>query len=94
VMNERGLKLLEAWQDLEKNRKKPWKLVFAFGLKPLLLFAIGKLTPERAFDHVSGKLGVTAKPVFLPFAEAAIDVDKPSDFTLAEAILKKRSRPA
>jgi GTP:adenosylcobinamide-phosphate guanylyltransferase len=90
VMNSRGLKLLEAWQELEKNRKKPWKLVFAFGLKPLLLFATGQLTPERAFNHISQKLGIIAKPVFLPFAEAAIDVDKPSDFTLAEAILKKR----
>lgn len=94
VMNARGLGLLEAWQDLENNRKKPWKLVFAFGLKPLLLFAAGQLTPERAFNHVSRKLGIAVKPVFLPFAEAAIDVDKPSDFTLAEAILKKRSNPA
>jgi molybdopterin-guanine dinucleotide biosynthesis protein A len=94
VMNARGLKLLEAWQELEKSRKKPWKLVFAFGLKPLLLFATGQLTPERAFNHISQKLGITAKPIFLPFAEAAIDVDKPSDFTLAESILKKRSSPA
>jgi hypothetical protein len=27
----------------------------------------------------------------MPFAEAAIDVDKPSDFELAEAILKLRN---
>lgn len=92
VMNPRGLKLLEAWQELEKNRKKPWRLVVAFGLKPLLLFATGRLTPERAFNHISKKLGITARPIFLPFAEAAIDVDKPSDFALAEAILKKRIR--
>ncbi len=92
IMNPRGLKLLEAWQDLERNRKKPWKLVSAFGLKPLLLFVTGQLTPTRAFNHISQKLGIIAAPVFLPFAEAAIDVDKPSDFTLAEAILTKRSR--
>jgi GTP:adenosylcobinamide-phosphate guanylyltransferase len=90
VMNKRGLKLLEAWQDLEKNRKKPWKLVFAFGFTPLLLFAIGKLTPGRAFSHISHQLDTTVRPVFLPFAEAAIDVDKPEDHALAEAILKKR----
>jgi hypothetical protein len=94
VMDANGLKLLEAWQDLEKNRKKPWKLVFAFGLKPLLLFATGMLTPSRAFAHVSNKLGIIVKPIFLPFAEAAIDVDKPSDHELAEAILKRRSAPA
>jgi GTP:adenosylcobinamide-phosphate guanylyltransferase len=94
VMNAKGSKLLETWQDLEKNRKKPWKLVFAFGLKPLVLFATGQLTPERAFNHISRKLGIIVKPIFLPFAEAAIDVDKPSDLTLAEAILKQRSTPA
>jgi molybdopterin-guanine dinucleotide biosynthesis protein A len=94
VMNANGLKLLEAWQDLEKNRKKPWKLVLAFGLKPLLLFVTGALTPERAFNHISSRLGISVKPVFLPFAEAAIDVDKPSDHELAEAILRKRSAPA
>jgi GTP:adenosylcobinamide-phosphate guanylyltransferase len=94
VMNANGLKLLQAWQDLEKNRKQPWKLVLAFGLKPLWLFATGALTPERAFNHVSSRLGIVVKPVFLPFAEAAIDVDKPSDLALAEAILKQRSVPA
>jgi GTP:adenosylcobinamide-phosphate guanylyltransferase len=89
-----GLKLLERWQDLERNRKKPWKLVGAFGVLPILWFALGMLTPERAFGHISRKLGIIVEPVFLPFAEAAIDVDKPSDHALAEAILKKRLVPA
>jgi hypothetical protein len=29
----------------------------------------------------------------MPFAEAAIDVDKPADFELAEALLKARRNP-
>jgi molybdopterin-guanine dinucleotide biosynthesis protein A len=94
VMTPAGLKLLERWQDLEKNRKKPWKLVAAFGLKPIVLFAFGLLTPERAFAHLSAQLSCVVKPVFLPFAEAAMDVDKPSDHVIAERILKKRLTPA
>ena len=94
VKTQAGLKLLERWQHLERNRKKPWKLVGAFGVMPILWFAFGKLTPQRAFGHISQKLGIIVKPVFLPFAEAAIDVDKPSDHALAEAILKKRLNPA
>lgn len=94
VKTKAGLKLLERWQDLERNRKKPWKLVGAFGIMPILWFAIGTLTPKRAFGHISRKLGIIVEPVFLPFAEAAIDVDKPSDHALAEAILKKRLVPA
>ena len=91
VRNETGLRLLEAWQHIEKNRKNPLKLIAAFGLKPLLWFAIGRLTPERAFNLASRKLGTVIKPVFLPFAEAAIDVDKPSDHALAEKILLARA---
>jgi GTP:adenosylcobinamide-phosphate guanylyltransferase len=94
ITSSHGLKLLERWQELEQNRKKPWKLVGAFGFKPLVWFALGMLTPERAFGHISDKLGIIVKPVFLPFAEAAIDVDKPSDHALAEHILKARSAPA
>ena len=94
VMNARGLRMLEAWQELEKNRKKPWKLVAAFGVAPLFHFMAGSLTPDRAFSLMSKKLGIKVAPVFMPFAEAAIDVDKPSDHQLAEQILQRRSAPA
>ncbi len=94
VKTQAGLRLLELWQDLERNRKKPWKLVSAFGIMPILWFAAGLLTPARAFGHISSKLGIIVEAVFLPFAEAAIDVDKPSDHALAEVILKKRLNPA
>ena len=93
VMNQNGLRMLEAWQDLERNRKKPWKLVAAFGLQPLIYYFIGRLTPARAFGLISQRLGITVAPVFLPFAQAAIDVDKPSDHALAEQILKARLTP-
>ncbi len=94
VRTRAGIKLLRRWQDLERDRKQPWKLVGAFGAKPILLFALGLLTPERAFGHISRQLGIIVKPVFMPFAEAAIDVDKPADHALAEAILLKRLIPA
>jgi CTP:molybdopterin cytidylyltransferase MocA len=91
VMNEKGLRLVEAWQNIEKNRKNPIKLVAAFGVLPLLEFLLGRLTPDRAFARISQRLGITAKPIFMPFAEAAIDVDKPDDLKLAEKILLNRN---
>ena len=90
VKTKAGLKLLQRWQHLEQNRKKPWKLVAAFGLKPILHYVTGLMTAKRAFGFVSHRLGITVEPVYLPFAEAAIDVDKPSDHELAEMILNKR----
>lgn len=90
VMNPKGLRLVEAWREIEKNRKKPLKLVAAFGIVPLLEYLLGRLTPERAFARVSQRLGIAVRPVFMPFAEAAIDVDKPDDLKLAEKILRGR----
>ena len=91
VSNENGLRILEKWQYLEQSRKKPWRLVAAFGPLALIRFAVGALSLDGAFRIVSNRLGLAAKPIFMPFAEAAIDVDKPSDLELAEAILKQRN---
>jgi GTP:adenosylcobinamide-phosphate guanylyltransferase len=90
VNNENGLRILEKWQYLEQSRKKPWRLVAAFGWLALLRFALGLLSLDGAFRIISTRLGLVAKPILLPFAEAAIDVDKPSDLALAEEILKRR----
>ena len=90
VQNEKGLRVLERWKYLETVRKKPWRLVAAFGPTALIRFAFGKLSLNGAFDIVSGRLDMVIRPILMPFAEAAIDVDKPSDLELAEDILKSR----
>ena len=78
------------WQDMEQHRKRPWRLIAAIGLSVLLRFLIGRLTIDAAFDHLSQRIGARAAAVIMPFAEAAIDVDKPSDLVLAETILRTR----
>ncbi len=90
VLSPKGLGLFDVWHELEKNRKKPWKLVAAFGLRPLFSFLLGRLTLQSAFSEMSRRLGFTIVPVLSPFAEAAIDVDKPSDHALAEKIIRSR----
>lgn len=94
VTNENGMKIIERWHYLESLRKKPWRLVAAFGMGALLRYAFGMLTLADAFEAASKRLGLTAKPIYLPFAEAAIDVDKPSDKELAEKILQAREGAA
>lgn len=80
------------WQNIERHRKRPWRLIASIGPAVLIRFLMGKLTIDRALDHLSTRIGARAKAVIMPFAEAAIDVDKPGDLTLAEAILKARPR--
>ena len=41
-------------------------------------------------QELSRVIGVEGRAVVMPFAEAPIDVDKPEDLKLVEAILKAR----
>jgi GTP:adenosylcobinamide-phosphate guanylyltransferase len=78
------------WRRAELERKRPWRLVRAFGWSPLLAYLLGRLTLDAAMARASRIVGARIAAVSLPFAEAAIDVDKPADLELVEAILARR----
>ncbi len=82
----------EFWGRAERFRKRPWRLVGAFGPVALLLFLLRRLDLEAALERVSRALGVRARAIRMPWAEAAIDVDRPSDLELVNQILKERER--
>lgn len=85
---------IEFWRDVEQRRKRPWRLAAAFGPTTLLLFALRRLSLEDGFARASRVLGLHAQPILLPFAHAAIDVDKPADLELVERILAERRSDA
>ena len=74
------------WKQAEALRKSPVKLARLFGVRALFLYVAGLLTLDQAFALASRKLAVKARPILIPYAEAAIDVDKPSDLELARRI--------
>jgi GTP:adenosylcobinamide-phosphate guanylyltransferase len=78
------------WRRVEQERKRPWRLVRAFGWRPLLAYLLGRLTLDDAMACASGIIGARIAAVVMPYAEAAIDVDKPADLALAETILARR----
>ena len=86
----KGRSFVTFWQDMERHRKRPWRLVAAIGPLLLLRFLVGRLSIDQAFEHLSKRIGAKARAVIMPFAEAAIDVDKPADLDLAETILRAR----
>jgi GTP:adenosylcobinamide-phosphate guanylyltransferase len=79
------------WRRVEQERKRPWRLVQAFGLGPLLAYICGRLTLDSALARASATIGAQVAAIRLPFAEAAIDVDKPADLALVETILARRA---
>ncbi|RXR30264.1 NTP transferase domain-containing protein [Sphingobium fluviale] len=84
---------LQKWRAIEQDRKKGWKIALALG--PLLLLGAGLrvLSIHAGIARAGRALGVNARVVPLPFAEACIDADKPEDVTLIERILARRGGP-
>jgi len=78
------------WTRVERYRKQPWRLFAAAGPWSLLLFLLGRLDLAAAVERLSTILGIRLRVVTMPFAEAAIDVDKPSDLALVEKIFASR----
>ncbi len=89
LLTPEAKKAIDFWVRLEQHRKKPWRLIAAIGLRPLLIY-LGRPTLERAMRELSLVIGVEGRAVVMPFAEAPIDVDKPEDLKLAEEILRTR----
>ena len=58
----------------------------------LLLFVLRRLSFDAALARGSAAIGCRVDAVRLPFAEAAIDVDRPSDLALVSKILTARSQ--
>ncbi|UAK24295.1 NTP transferase domain-containing protein [Sphingomonas nostoxanthinifaciens] len=85
---------LLAWSAIEQDRKKAFRLIWHFGPLLALRAATRTISLAGALAKAGAAVGVRAVPVPLPFAEAGIDVDKPSDHVLAEAILTQRGLTA
>jgi len=80
----------EAFRTGGQFRKKPWRILQAFGVLNLILYRLGWLSLDRAFQRISSKLGIRIETVEVPYPFAPIDVDNPRTFDLSERILSKR----
>jgi len=81
------LAAIEQWRSVEQDRKKGWRVLSALG-PVLLLGAFLRLrTLDQSVTAMARRLGMTARAVVLSNPLAAVDVDKPLDHSIVEAIL-------
>ena len=87
----RVLPAIEQWRAVEQERKKGWRVLAAIG-PALLLGAVLRLrTLDQSVASVGRKLGLSIRGGGNEQPLAAIDVDKPEDHALVEAILAGRA---
>jgi len=75
------------WVQAEAFRKRPLRLVRAFGFGTLALFVLRRLDLGQALERASRTIGAHVEAVVIPIAEAAVDVDRPEDLELVNRIL-------
>ena len=74
--------------------KKPKRLIGAFGLAAFLVYKSRLIKVRPFIRFLSRAIGVSTAPVFLPFAEGPIDIDRMNDWQLAERIIREREGAA
>ena len=80
---------LAKWEVLIGQRKNPLKQAASVGFLTLILLLLGKLSLADAVKRATKKLNFTGRAIIFPYAEAAMDVDKPHQLELLRADLEK-----
>ena len=78
---------IELWRSVEQDRKKAWRVLSLLGPVTLLCIALRLVSLNEVMKQLSDRLRLKVKAVALSNPLAGIDVDKPADHDLVEAIL-------
>ncbi|WP_293374056.1 nucleotidyltransferase family protein [Nevskia sp.] len=84
----KALALAELWRHVEALRKRPVAMLRLLGWGYALRYRLGWLRLSSALARLGALAdGAKAAAVEMPFARAAVDVDKPADKELVERLL-------
>ena len=70
------------WKQLRSARKSVFKQAAIFGPRLLIGLLLRQLELEKLAKYLSRRLGLEARAVVCPFAEVAMDIDKPHQLEL------------
>ncbi len=92
-MTPQARKATEFWQRVESQRKNPLRLIATVGWIPLIRYVLGRLSLSDGLEILSKRLGVRVGAVIMPFPQAAVDVDKVSDWEFAQRVVGRAQEP-
>lgn len=91
LTSPRAVTAIERWRAVEEDRKKGWRVVAQLGLVLMMGAVLRLRTIHQSAQGLGRKLGIRMRVVELSDPVAAVDVDKPADLELVEAILAGRA---
>lgn len=83
----RAAAALALWRQVEADRKRPWRIVRRFGVRPLLRYLRGRMTLAEAVETLGRTVGIEAAAVESAFGLAAVDVDTTADLASVRALI-------
>jgi GTP:adenosylcobinamide-phosphate guanylyltransferase len=90
VRTSAASKNMDIWKKLIDSRKNPIKQASIIGLDTLLLVLLRRLTMDEMVKKVASRLQLTGRAIDCPYAEIAMDVDKPHQLEIMRADLAKQ----
>jgi hypothetical protein len=81
----------ELWDRIIASRKNAFKQAALLGYDTLLLLLLRAISLEGAVKKVTRRLKLSGRALVSPYAELAMDVDKPHQLELLRADLAKRA---
>lgn len=87
----RAQRMIELWQEVERDRKRPWRIVWRLGPTLLARYLLGRLALSEAVAHLGRRAGIEAIIVEASDGLAAVDVDKPEDLDFVRALVGQAS---
>ena len=82
---------IETWRSVEQDRKKAWRVISLLGPAVLFLTALRLISLDEVLRQLSARLSLDIVAVRLSNPLAGVDVDKPADHDLVEAILQGKA---
>jgi GTP:adenosylcobinamide-phosphate guanylyltransferase len=83
----------DLWNKIVDSRKNVFKQAALIGYDTLFLLLLRAITVEQAAARVSKRLNIRGRAVICPYAEVAMDVDKPHQLEILRADLAGRASP-
>ncbi|MFU8878413.1 MAG: NTP transferase domain-containing protein [Wenzhouxiangellaceae bacterium] len=89
LRSDRAMETAEVFRSGGQFRKRPWRILGAFGVINLLLYRFRLTTLAASLGRIGRNFGVRIAPVEVPWAHAPIDVDNPDSLAFSERLLRK-----